>query len=291
MAIYRISNEALTVKVNSLGAELCSVFSRSNSLEYIWQADNTIWPRHAPILFPVVGKLKNGCYMYNDAMFALSQHGFARDTEFICIENSQQKLSFELVASEQTLKIFPFHFSLQVTYTLSQENICVAYQVFNPDNVELYFSLGAHPAFNCPLQQNESFEDYLLHFENKEKLTVHAIHEGLISNTVNEIHLIENSLLLNADLFTNDALVLKNSQVQNVTLLSTKTGHGVKMGCVNWPYFGIWTKGGNLGFLCLEPWFGIADSVDATGNFSEKEGLIKLASESYFICNYELVFF
>ena len=147
MAVHSISNHFLSVNVNSFGAELCSVYSPETAIEYIWQADPSVWARHAPNLFPLVGKLKEGSYVHEGAVYKLPQHGFARDQDFVCIEESEHKLCFELTATEQTLKDFPFHFSLQISYTLTEHKIRVDYSVFNPDSKELYFSLGAHPAF------------------------------------------------------------------------------------------------------------------------------------------------
>lgn len=276
MSVYQISNNLLSVKVNSFGAELCSIFSKEADIEYIWQADPKLWARHAPNLFPIVGKLKDGTFNYENKTYTLPQHGFARDQEFICVENSKNKLCFELVASEKTLEIFPFHFSLIIEYTLTENKLAVEYKVFNPDNEKLLFSLGAHPAFNCPLQTNETFEDYELHFNEKKSLSINKLNAGLISSETATIELENGSLPLSTKLFETDALVLKNYQVTGVKLISKKTNHGVNLFCQNWPYFGIWTKPSTSKFICLEPWQGIADSITANGDLEEKEGIIAL---------------
>ena len=171
MAIFNLENNVLSVKVNSFGAELCSVFSKETNIEYIWQADETVWARHAPNLFPIVGKLKDGEFIYQSKSYQLSQHGFARDSEFICIEQAEDYLFFELRASEQSLRIYPFHFSFQIKYKLIGNDLEISYSVLNPDNCDLYFSFGAHPAFNCPLQKDELFEDY----EHDERMIVRIL--------------------------------------------------------------------------------------------------------------------
>jgi galactose mutarotase-like enzyme len=290
MAQFRLSNHQLSVKVNSFGAELCSVRSMTDDTEYIWQADPAVWARHAPNLFPIVGKLNGGGYTYRDQAYALPQHGFARDQEFVCIEETGDTLTLELAANEETLKHFPFHFSLQVSYTLQDDVLKVSYTVFNPDHKELFMSLGAHPAFNCPMQPHETFEDYELQFDGLNLLTVHKLHDGLVTEETKVIHLSDHKLHLNTSLFEKDALVLKGTQINHVRLSSTLSGHGVEMDCAQWPYFGIWTKPGTSQFLCLEPWHGIADSESASGKLEEKEGMIRLAPETQFNCFFTLKF-
>lgn len=278
------------ISINTFGAELCSVRSQADAIEYIWQADASVWPRYAPNLFPIVGKLKNGSYTYKEIRYELPQHGFARDMEFICIEESTDKLTFELTANEETLKKYPFHFSFQVSYQLQDDTLSISYSVFNPAYETLYVSLGAHPAFNCPLQAHETFEDYELQFDGMNLLTVNKLHEGLIEEETKVIHLSDHKLHLHTSLFEKDALVLKSRQIHKVRLSSTQSGHGVEMTCENWPYFGIWTKPGTASFLCLEPWYGIADADHAAGNIEEKEGMIKVLSEDYFHASFSLKF-
>ena len=179
MPVFELQNTLLSVKVKSFGAELCSVISKETSIEYIWQADETVWARHAPNLFPIVGKLKDGEYQYQSKTYRLPQHGFARDNEFICVEHTDDYLLFELTASDKTLVNYPFHFCFQVGYKLIDNKVVTSYSVFNPDSCDLYFSVGAHPAFNCPLQKNELFEDYELVFNDKSKLTINTLNHKI----------------------------------------------------------------------------------------------------------------
>lgn len=291
MPVYQLQNTSLTVKVNSFGAELCSVISIDTQTEYIWQADPSIWARHAPNLFPIVGKLKNDAYHYQSQQYQLSQHGFARDREFKCVEQTEEMLVFELAANNETLIYFPFHFNFQVSYRLTANLLQVSYSVFNPDNYDLFFSVGAHPAFNCPLTVDESFEDYQLVFPGKESLEIHQLSGGLISKNTSPIHLSSHSLPVSKTLFENDALVFMNKQFDEVQLVSKKTTHGVSLRSVNWPYFGIWTKKGTNRFICLEPWYGIADMTDSTGDLDKKTGIIQLKAEENFNCWFDISFF
>jgi galactose mutarotase-like enzyme len=291
MAKYTLSGNSVTIAVNSFGAELCSVKSNASLVEYIWQADSAIWARHAPHLFPIVGKLNRGAYTYEGRTYKLPQHGFARDHEFICTEETENTLTFELIATDETLQYFPFNFNLKISYVLRDDTVHISYTVFNPDQKPLYMSLGAHPAFNCPLHAQETFEDYELQFNGMNLLTVNKLHDGLITSETKELHLSDHKLHLTPSLFEKDALVLKNTQIHEVRLSSTQSGSGVKMICENWPYFGIWTKPGTSQFLCLEPWYGIADSEHASGKLEEKEGMMKVPPGGYFQCAFTLEFF
>jgi len=291
MSIFQLQNNVLIVKVKSFGAELCSVFSSKNNIEYIWQANQELWPRHAPNLFPIVGKLKDNSYNYLNNKYQLPQHGFARDSDFICVEETEFKLTFELTANEETLKHYPFHFSLQISYTLTGNSLITNYKIYNPSNSEIYFSVGAHPAFNCPLQTSETFEDYSIVFPTKKEIVINTLNDGLIKNNTKTISLNETKLKVSKTLFDNDALVFMNSQIENVSLISNKTKHGVSMECNNWPFFGIWTKKNSEKFVCLEPWFGIADSETTNSNFTNKKGIIKLLPEQNFDCSFNIIFF
>lgn len=290
MAVFELHNRFLSVKINSIGAELCSVYSKKHDTEYLWQADKEVWARHAPVLFPVVGKLKSDFFIFNDNEYNLSQHGFARDSDFICIEKNDDSICFELSANENTIKNFPFHFNLQIKYVLKETVLSIHYSVFNPDNYKLFFSIGAHPGFNCPLVPDELFTDYSLHFNNLESLNVSKLQSGLIDDETYSIQLEDGKLNLNASLFENDALVLKNNQVNQVKLISRKSGRGVEMTCDNWPYFGIWTKKQTNHFICLEPWHGIADSVHTDHQLENKEGIVSLNPYETFDCHFSLNF-
>lgn len=291
MAIHTIANGFLSVGINTRGAELCSVVSTQHAIQYIWQADPAVWARHAPHLFPIVGKLKEGTYSYNKKNYQLPQHGFARDQEFTCIEASPEMLCFELTANEDSLTTFPFHFKLRISYVLQNTTLSIQYSVFNADTGHIWFSIGAHPAFNCPLQKHEAFEDYELQFPQKDHLILNTLNNGLITSATKQLTLHQNALPLSTSLFDTDAMVLKHTQVEQVKLISKKTGHGVSLTALGWPYFGIWTKPATTQFLCLEPWFGIADSDTASGQFEEKEGIMCLEPTASFSASFSMNFF
>ena len=291
MAVFQLQNNSLSIKVNSFGAELSSVISNETNIEYIWQADSSVWARHAPNLFPIVGKLKYGEFQYQSKTYQLPQHGFARDHEFICVEQTTDYLLFELTASDKTLVNYPFHFCFQVGYKLLDNKVVTSYFVFNPDNYDLYFSVGAHPAFNCPLQANEAFSDYELVFNGKDGLMINTLNDGLITSQTKQLNLSNHKLPVSKQLFDNDALVFMNSQIDEVQLVSSKSQHGVSLVSKDWPFYGIWSKKGTESFVCLEPWNGIADDDTADGDITIKRGIIKLRSEEKFQCSFDLLFF
>lgn len=280
MSNHILQNNCLWVTVNSKGAELTSLKNKRGQ-ELLWQADKDIWPRHAPVLFPIVGKLKDNLYTYNNNTYTLSQHGFARDKEFVLVEQSESALRFELTANEKTLTIYPFHFSLIITYVLNENSLEIICKVFNPDNKLLYYSIGAHPGFSTGIIQGESLSDYVLKFEGKNELLIEKLKDGLLSGETYTIALTNGRLPLNVKLFDNDALVCKNTQIEKVKLYSAKSGNAIEMICKDWPYFGIWTKKGCDQFVCLEPWQGITDSMNHNTKFEMKEGIKNLNPYEY----------
>ncbi|MCC6371608.1 MAG: aldose 1-epimerase family protein [Bacteroidia bacterium] len=281
------SNE-LTVEIKAHGAELCSIKNKQGT-EFLWQASPDVWPRHAPVLFPVVGKLKNNAFSYNNNSYSLGQHGFARDKAFHLIESSDQRCTFELLSNADTKKVFPFDFIFRIHYALTQNVLVTSYQVINSGTEQLLFSVGAHPGFNCPLSANETFEDYYLEFENNQYQLTELL-EGLRLEGTRQLHLSNQQVPLSKNLFDKDALVFEGGQINSVSLCSSKSLHKIKLNCANWPYFGIWSKKGCRQFVCLEPWYGIADNNNSNGNLLQKDGILKLAPKSEFSCDFSLEF-
>ncbi|MDQ3290846.1 MAG: aldose 1-epimerase family protein, partial [Bacteroidota bacterium] len=145
--MHTLQNDTFQIGVQEHGAELCSFKNTQTNLEYIWQADPAIWARHAPVLFPIVGKLKDNQYTYKGKSYTLPQHGFARDHAFTLESKTENSLTFLLQQSEASLNNYPFDFRLFISYRLEENALTVAYRVENPSDKNLYFSLGAHPGF------------------------------------------------------------------------------------------------------------------------------------------------
>lgn len=273
------------------GAELSSLIHKGNGIEYVWQADPQVWGRHAPVLFPIVGKLKEDTYKFDDEIYALSQHGFARDREFVLVDKASNQLKFSLTFSEHTYQHYPFKFELIITYTLKGTLLGVSYEVYNKDEKPLLFSIGAHPGFRCPLTEKEKFEDYYLEFDEIERLERYLLTNGIFNGTKELVMDNTNILPLSYDLFEKDAIVFKKFKSTTVSLKSTKTLHGIKMSFHGFPYLGIWTKEKGAPFICLEPWYGLADTESTSGKLVEKEGIMNLDAGEDFDCHYEIELF
>ncbi len=270
--MYSIENGKIRVEVNAKGAELNSIVSKNTGLEYLWNGGEP-WPKKSPILFPIVGTLKNDTYYYNDKPYKLTRHGFARDMIFELSSQTTSSLTFTLNSSEETLQKFPFKFKLDVTYAIEDAELFVDYKVHNPTEENIYFSIGGHPAFKVPLTDDLEYEDYYFEFSHEENALRWLIsREGLINPSAIPIITNSNILLLKRDLFINDAIVLKYLNSDKVKLKSDKNAHSVEFSFSNFPFLGLWAVK-NANFVCIEPWCGIADSTTTHQQFINKEGI------------------
>lgn len=275
--MHNLENNLISLKIKDIGAELCSLYEKHHDVEYIWYGDKSIWGRNAPVLFPIVGKVNNNTYKVNKESYSLPQHGLARDYTFDLIEKTDISLCFELLYSEETLKIYPFKFKFQIEYKLIENILEINYKVINIDGKTIYFSLGSHPGFNCPLYSNENFNDYYLELEKLETLDTMCLNtKGYFNNKTKPFLINENKICLNYDIFKKDALVFKNLKSESITLKSVKNQRQVKVNFKGFPYLGIWTKGTDAPFVCIEPWYGLADFEDFTGELKDKEGVLEL---------------
>src|SRR5688500_17732778 len=159
-----IENENLKVRINPKGAELTSIFSKDTQLEYMWEGDPAVWGKHSPILFPIVGTLKENRYRYNDKNYSLPRHGFARDKTFVTEDHKGDECIFKLSADDETWRVYPLEFRLRIKYSLFQNSLSTSYEVVNPADEPLYFSIGAHPAFKVPITPGTAYEDYYIQF-------------------------------------------------------------------------------------------------------------------------------
>jgi galactose mutarotase-like enzyme len=270
-----ISNSILTAQIKHTGAELCSLKDNSNT-EYIWNGNPEFWGKHSPILFPIVGTLKNNSYQHNNIEYHLSRHGFAREMNFELIDKQENSATFSLASSDETLKKYPFAFELHLIYTLENTTLKIEYKVINKGESKMPFSIGAHPAFDLP----GNFENYSLEFENEEPLTFFLLEDGLISNTTEQIQLDKKQLHLNHQLFENDALVFKKLTSKSISILGNSKPI-LKVSYEDFPDLGIWTPP-NAPFICIEPWFGYSDTIDTFGNLFKKEGIQVLDKNATF---------
>jgi galactose mutarotase-like enzyme len=280
---YAIENDFLKISVQETGAELCQIRSSSTGKEFMWDADPAVWSSYAPVLFPVIGAIKNGFVKYNGGEYNVPRHGIVRNNANVkLIVQTPDSLTFGLKFSEETLAIYPFKFEFQITYKLEGNRIIVRHKVINLDQEKLLFSMGGHPAFKCPLNDDEVYEDYYLEFEKIENDSTWLLEkDGLVGKNTRPVLENTNILPLNQHLFDNDALIFKHLKSRQVSLRSTKSPQIITVYYQDFPYLGIWAKP-NGHFVCIEPWLGIADNADSDQNFETKEGIIELAGHAEF---------
>jgi galactose mutarotase-like enzyme len=272
-----LENETLKIIIAEKGAELQSIFHKGLDREFLWQRDPSFWPKSSPILFPIVGTLKQDTYHYAGEAYQLSRHGFARDKTFTIVANDATSLTLQLKDDASTRNVFPFAFTLEITYTLADDTLHTAYRVLNNQGTEIYFSIGGHPAFAVDVTEEKSYSDYYLLFNQKENAPRWPISpEGLIESK--SIPMLDGSdrINLTRELFYKDALVFKNLESTQVDLRCTKDQHGIQFNFAEFPFLGIWAVK-NADFVCIEPWCGIADSVTTNQDFTEKERINRLA--------------
>jgi galactose mutarotase-like enzyme len=280
---YSIQNHHLKITVKQTGAELCQIQSTVTGKDFMWDGDPNVWSSYAPVLFPVIGAIKNGFVKHNGQEYAVPRHGIVRNnSNVVLVDQSTNSLTFGLAFSEETLAIYPFEFEFRITYKLVCNKVVVSHHVTNHGSGEMLFSLGGHPAFKCPLHEGEVYEDYYLEFEAVENDSTWLLEkDGLIGKQTKPVLEHTNILHLNSHLFDNDALIFKHLISKQVSLRSTKSGQVITVHYEDFPYLGIWAKP-NSHFICIEPWLGIADSADSDQNLENKEGILKLEAGQTF---------
>ena len=260
-----------TAAVDTLGGELVS-FRDEQGVEYIWQGDPAFWPGQNPVLFPIVGSLKDGRVDINGTAYEMGRHGFARRSEFSLVEQGEDFVTLELRESEETLARYPFPFILRVTHRLLDDGFSTAFTVENTGTAPMPFCIGGHTAIRCPLAPGERFEDYELLFDLPEQAGSHLLSpEGVILHGRMEPMLTENGrLALDYAAFSRlDTLIFSLLRSSSVSLVHRETGRGVCLNFGQFPMVAFWTKPG-APFLCLEPWQGCAAWDNETGRFEDK---------------------
>lgn len=273
-----LENNLIKITASTSGGELHSIIGKNTNTEFLWTGNPEYWKYHSPILFPIVGKVNNGKYFIDNKCFELPQHGLARLQEFKLICASNDKLTYELIYSEDTLKIYPYKFSLKISYELIDNSVKVSYIIKNIDNQEIYFSIGAHPAFICPMQANETIDDYYFEFNVEETDSIMELNpiNGLYTHNRLNNPCKGKILPISKDLFKNDALVFDRLKSNDITLKSKNHNMSLSMNFEGFPYLGLWSIPTGAPFVCIEPWLGHADFEDFTGNFKSKAGVQKL---------------
>lgn len=269
---YSLGTPHLNIEVSSLGAELLSL-KDGKQKEWLWQAGPQ-WPRRSPVLFPIVGKLKDNTAHIENKLYTIPQHGFARDMEFEWTKRKGRSCTLTLLSNDKTLEAYPFPFLLELNYSVTENSLTVAYRVKNTGKTSMPASLGVHPAFIWPIEPNVKKTDHYIAFAHPESADVRRLHGGLLQKQTFPSPVQGKTLHLSDELFNDDALIFdKLSSTQLVYGLLGKPALSIK-----WEGFkelGIWMKPG-AHFVCIEPWYGFASPEEFNGEFSKKVGLFHL---------------
>ena len=286
----KLENEFLCVEIAEMGAEVTRVYDKTEDNEILWEGNQVYWKRHSPVLFPNVGKTYKNRVLINGTQYPTSQHGFARDNVFTCIEAAKERASFMFRSSEETKEVYPFDFELHINYKLNKKELTVEWQVKNCGDETMYFTIGGHPAFRFA-KPEETKADYVLKVPGKEKLEYVLIDISCGCANVDEIHtlqLSEETYPLSDELFAKDALVVDNGQIEEAWLCHKDGTPYVGVRSEGFPNYGIWSLEG-APFVCLEPWMGRCDNAGFNAELSEKPNVNKVEAGEKFIKDYTIV--
>ena len=289
---YRIENDYLCVRIQSRGAEMCSVVKKETGEELLWQADPAVWNRHAPILFPYCGRLKNGAFTHRGVAYEGGQHGFARDLEHTLIEQGTDTVTLCLEANVLTMEKFPFAFKLFSTYRLSGETVHHSVRVENDGSEEMPFGFGYHPGFLCPFDGAHKIEDYVLRFDAPETPTVIETGEddGLVTGETRVFFEGQTEIPLHDGLFDHDSICFAHLRSKTLSVVERDTGRRVEVGIEGFPYVLIWSARGAIRYVCIEPWHGLPDARSASGEWAEKPDTVRLAPGAHWETDLAMTF-
>lgn len=281
--IVTLKNKSAMAKIDSKGAELVS-FQDVFGTEYMWQKDPKYWAKTSPVLFPIVGNLREDTTIIGGKEYHMSKHGFCRTAEFKVMYQSDEKAIFTYTYNDETLSMYPYKFSLTLTYTLSGAELQIQYTVMNLDDKAIDYTFGAHPGFNVPVDGNGDFEDYCLEFDQVETAgcPVYDFDQNEI-NMANRVDFTNgtNKMMLKYSHFDNDAIMFDQPQSSKVKLYSIKTGRGVEMDFGDFDFIAFWTPiKMEAPFLCIEPWCGMAVCSDEGDEFAKKRGCKHLEKDA-----------
>jgi len=276
-----------------MGAELRSLVNLTTGEQYVWQADPDVWAGSAPILFPIIGALKDGRCNINGQWYPIPKHGLARHAEFSLLDHQSDSCTFSLTDSQETLRVYPWSFELQVKFVIEQSLLTITYEVMNRDSHTMFFNLGSHPAFNLSAyaggtssdgqdNKNVSLTDFTVVFSESETLERYQVLSNGLLSTRTTTGLNGDSVPLNETIFEQDALVFKDIRSNRLELSHRQKGPRVAVTTGGAPHLGIWAKPA-APFVCIEPWWGTADFEDSNGAFFEKPGIQSLEAGEKFL--------
>ena len=285
-----LENERLCVEIAERGAEVVRIYDKKKAREVLWNGDPKFWKRHSPILFPNVGKTWNHEVFYDGVKYQSSQHGFARDRDYIRIKEGNSEAVYLLRSSEETKEVYPFDFELYITYQLEKNRLRVRWEVRNPADIPMYFTIGGHPAFWCA-QNGEARDTYLLKFPGKEKLEYIGVDlqtGAALPDSGRTLSLKDGCCKISDELFELDTMIFDGGQIEEAWLCHADGTPFAGVECKGFPNFGIWSVKGSP-FMCLEPWAGRCDDKGFDKDVSQKPGINKVEGGETFEKEYAIV--
>ncbi|GEQ17291.1 MULTISPECIES: aldose 1-epimerase family protein [Clostridium] len=287
--IYSLENSKIRITASTHGAELHSITHKEDNTEYLWNRDEKYWKYSSPHLFPIVGKVVDSKYRIGDNVYQLPAHGIARVSEFKLVEKTESSISFKLDYCDESLKVYPYKFSFEVTHTIKDNSVITTYNVRNLDNKEIYFCVGGHPAFMCPIEIKDKLEDCYLEFNEKETISALMVNDEAYFLHNRKDILNESSIInLSKDLFKQGVLTFDNLKSNKISIKSKNNNKVLTVDFGEFDYIAIWAPEKGAPFVCIEPWFGHADYVDFNGQFKDKEGIVKLEEGKEFSASYKI---
>lgn len=288
MALFQIGNDKITIQIDSMGAELKSLKKTDTGEEFMWNGNPDYWKRTSPVLFPIVGGLQNGEYLLDGQHYQMGQHGFARDMEFQLKSQTNREIWFSLKSNRETLQKYPYEFLLELGYELQESTVIVKWKVTNPADKEMYFSIGGHPAFRCPMAEDAKQADYRIWFDTEQEVTAGVLHNGLMSDEQVTYPLQNGYLWLTEHLFDQDALVIEEHQAHKAALVKPDGSHYLTVS-FDAPLFGVWSPPGKKApFVCIEPWYGRCDAAGFAGTWQERKWGQRLPAKESFEASYQI---
>ncbi len=287
---YAIENDKLKVIVSTKGAELQSIYGKTTNFEYLWQGSEEFWKSKATNIFPNCGRLWEGKYLYKGNTYELPCHGFVKLYEFEVVSFAPKKITLKLTESEETKKVYPFNFSLSITYSLEGNTLKTEFLVENTGDGTLPFALGGHPGFNVPLEEGLEFNDHYLEFENKCRAKKLALSPSCFYMGENVPFTLKASKIipLKHSMFNNDAIFLTGVD-KTVTLKSDKTERYVKVKSPEMPNVGFWHNPKTKApFVCIEPWVGVPGLDGVVEDFETRDNFIQLPSGEKYVNGFEI---
>lgn len=274
MSIITLQNRFLTAAIAQKAAEIKSLKDRAAGIEYIWRADPAYWGGSAPVLFPIIGGLKNNAYFFENKTYSLPSHGFARAREWAVHKSCEQSVTFRLVSDDATRENYPFDFILDARFTLLETGLRIEYEVTNTGRSKMYFSIGSHPAFNVPFAGGQ-IENYYIHFSEPENLQRYFFKDGMHLNETEPIFDNSRQISLTRQIFDRGPIILKNPASTDFAIRNSRNSKQIRVSTGGVPYLAFWSKPG-APFVCIEPWYGVPDNIDTDQQLTAKEGIMGL---------------